>query len=265
MSETLLKDRPVSDADRSGDVQKTSLDSASGKEFSLTSGAKTLQLNRNTLRAAIESGELPATKNAKGHYVIQSSQLFQWSNNRQADEVRRVADRPEAIPRPLRDVQKNVQKTGVSGASFDPLGTSFDEGDPRIQVLLLKQENSTLKDANQRLEGEVQTWQGQADKWQAPTENYKFLLTDERDIAEKLKSKLAAEQAQTTRSKAPLAAAVVLVVAASIAMYLYPDTVRELLRGQGAPVVDVTMLEAVPELEPVATADQKIQDTNPPR
>lgn len=237
--------------------------------LSLTKASKTVGVSMGTLRRAIDDGKLKAEKTPEGHYRIPVDHLMQYQINELGTHSV-MGDATPAAPVPSPSTERGDARRSVEGSVTRSVG-----GDDRVMFERLHEaEKDALrvevkhqKDAITRLERDVETWQGQADKWQAQTENYKFLLTDERDAAERLKSELAEEQAQTPRPRGPIAVAAVLILAVgACALYLYPDTVRDLLRGQGVPVVDAAALEVVPDLESVATDDLKAaQDTNPPR
>ena len=203
-----------------------------------------------TLGRAVKSGKLSVTKDESGERLYDASELERVYGKLNFDALGGGVQNPELVQ--VDEIVHGVSSKKMKASS----GVSVDESNPAVKVLLQEQEIKHQKATIDRLEKDVETWQAEVGDWKSQLEDYKFRLTDEREESEKLKSKLASEQARATRSKAPLVAAVALVVAAgAVAFALYPDTVRELLKGQGATTVDAVALEVVPELEPVATIE----------
>ena len=240
MNDFVLKDRPMVNKDAHEDVAKTRGKSTAKMEFSLTSAAKRVGLSRNVLREACLSGELSHRKNAKDHYVIEHDQLIQWKMNRDSDIAK---DRPKTVSSAVLDVRPDGLKDGVGSTSFDPSVTSpetvlgqsvdgYDESDPRIQNLLLKQENTSLKERGRALEQERDDWKGQAQKLQEQASVATRLLTDERTRYERKEAEApATTEAQKTqpRSKIPMILGIVflLLIASGVTAFLVaPEAIQ---------------------------------------
>ena len=163
------------------------------KEFSLTSGARYLGIGKGTLRAAIERNEVKATTNAKGHYVIEGAQIFQYEQNRDADDVISVPARAStrantsAGTPPSTGVTKGAERgagtpfsTGVDTPNGSQVGTvSIDlyESVKESLEARLRDKDTTISD----LRGSVESWKTQAKSWQNHADNNLRLLTDERE------------------------------------------------------------------------------------
>ena len=121
------------------------------KDFSLSSGAKFLGIGKNTLKRAIERGEVKATKNAAGHYTIEGAQIFQHQQNLKADQL-------QAVPTPPVTRSDTSVGTPVSRGSDTRSDTSIDTGATPVPTppgdtpmeseneRILKVENAALKE-----------------------------------------------------------------------------------------------------------------------
>lgn len=156
------------------------------KSFSLSSAARELGIGKGTVRAAIERGELSATNNEKGHYVIPGASLWQYQINREADEARTTSTSAgTGADTPADTLSAGGVSTGVAGGvgtgADTPADIEVDETNPGVQNLLLKQKNEALTQRNRDLEGERDDWKDQAKKLQQQAGQATRLLTDERE------------------------------------------------------------------------------------
>lgn len=152
------------------------------KSFSLSSAARELGIGKGTVRAAIERGELSATNNEKGHYVIPGASLWQYQINREADEARTANTRVgTGADTPADTLFSGGVSTGVAEGVGTGADIEVDETNPSVQNLLLKQKNEALAQRNRDLEGERDDWKDQAKKLQEQAGQATRLLTDERE------------------------------------------------------------------------------------
>lgn len=229
------------------------------KDFSLTSGAKFLGIGKGTLRAAIDRGDVTATKNAAGHYIIEGAQIFQYEKNLEADELKDVLARDDTGGDTRADTGNSTPSGGGAGtgarASADtPASTGVDTPSDRRagtvpkdmhQTVVegletrLRDKESTIRD----LKDSVESWQGQAKSWQNHADNNLRLLTDERTKSEQLQPEVEAGQGGHFWRKAIAASALVGLVVAGV--YFSDD-----LAQQWASLTAVDSSAATIESEP---------------
>lgn len=169
-----------------GDTPATPPRGAFRKSFSLSSAARELGIGKGTVRAAIERGELSATNNEKGHYVIPGASLWQYQINKEADQARSASTSADTgsdtgAVTPVSGGDDGGVVDGVGMGVGTPAGTGVDESNPSVQNLLLKQKNEALTQRNRDLEGERDDWKDQAKKLQEQAGQATRLLTDERE------------------------------------------------------------------------------------
>jgi len=163
------------------------------KEFSLTSGAKFLGIGKGTLRAMIERKEVKATKNAKGHYLIEGAQIFQLEQNLEADAVKPV---PTPVSTRASTVRDTPSSTGASKGASTGVDTSTSTGDNTpsdrragtvasdMHRTVVEMLEARLRDKDgtiRRLENDVEKWQTQSNSWQKHADNNLRLLEDHRE------------------------------------------------------------------------------------
>lgn len=167
------------------------------KDFSLTSGAKFLEIGKGTLRSAIERGEVKATKNAAGHYIIEGAQIFQYETNLKADQLQDVPARAStggetrastSGDTPSGTGAKGGASTGAKGGDGTGADTPSDRRAGTVSADLhktlvdslearLRDKDGTIK----RLENDVEKWQTQSNSWQKHADNNLRLLEDNRE------------------------------------------------------------------------------------
>jgi len=156
------------------------------KTFSLSSAARELGIGKGTVRAAIDRGELSATNNEKGHYVIPGASLWQYQINREADQAKEEVEgvgtgAGTGVSTSAITPFVGGDSTGVGVGAGTPPDVVLDESSPSVQNLLLKQKNEALTQRNRDLEGERDDWKDQAKRLQEQAGQATKLLTDERE------------------------------------------------------------------------------------
>ena len=176
----------------------TPLTSPYRKDFSLTSGAKFLGIGKGTLRSAIERGDVKATKNAAGHYIIEGAQIFQYEQNLEADQLKDVPTRVSTeVGTGVSTGGDTLSGGGVDTGAITPFGTGDAVASDRRAGTVSKDMHQTVveslearlrdKDGMIRdLKDSVESWQTQAKSWQNHADNNLRLLTDERTKSEPL-------------------------------------------------------------------------------
>ena len=176
------------------------------KDFSLTSGAKFLGIGKGTLRAAIDRGDVTATKNAAGHYIIEGAQIFQYEKNLEADQLKDVLTRVSTEGDTGVNTSASTSSTGGAGTGVEGgvdtgAGTPSSTGeaiasDRRIGTVSKDMHQTVVESLEARLRDKdgmikdlkdsVESWQTQAKSWQNHADNNLRLLTDERTKSEPL-------------------------------------------------------------------------------
>lgn len=234
------------------------------KEFSLTSGAKYLGIGKGTLRAAIERNEVKATKNAKGHYIIEGAEIFQYEQNLEADELKAVLTTVSTRANTRAGTGVDTPpSTGVKGGVGTRADTTASTGDStpsdrRVGTVsadmhhtVVEMMEARLRDKDgtiRRLETDVESWKGEADNWRKHADNNLRLLEDHREkLAEQepdIDLAAVGKGGHAWRNMSLVLAAVILIGAA---LYFRAELTEQLVKLTVSIATDAVSIDKSPE------------------